>query len=38
VFLVVADCAVKDAVIYRGEIRTVVTFKAVRIVITHVGF
>lgn len=33
-----AGCAVKDAVIYLGEICIVITFKVVRSVITHVWF
>lgn len=35
---VMADCAVKDAIIYLGEICIVITFKVVRNVITHVWF
>ena len=38
VLLVMVDCAVKGAIIYRGEFCIVVTFKVVRRVITHEGF
>jgi hypothetical protein len=38
VFLVMADCALKNVIIYRGEICIFLTFKVVRSVITHVWF